>query len=424
MDAGPIRSAPLSMTPLFRKLLGLNWPLVLTMYGLLVFGVFSIESAARHLPNGGAWFADRQKTWILVGSVVYFATCLIDYRWYRWLGLPLWIAGLGLMAISSGVGQVQIGSVTFQPAQLVLAGGLLFAGCLLQDLPRLGRRIPKIGWLLDEPFLKIAIVGVISGASFVIVMSKGDMGSALVWIPMAAVLLLVAGIPFRYLSTLALIAVAVLPIAFYVVLPEVSKRGPERLDTYWRMLHGKEVDVLDEAYAAHRVSVAVGKSGWLGAGWNADANQNSLHAKGFIPQETAHNDYIFAVIAEEQGFRGSLLLLTSFALLLVLCLFVGAYARDPMGRIVVGGTVAIFFAHIFENIGMCVLLTPITGIPLPLISYSGTFVVICMFLLGLVQSVWVHRDSVPVVLEEKPSKESVGSSPATKSVSVPLHSKR
>ena len=389
------------MTPLFRKLLGLNWPLVLTMYGLLVFGVFSIESAARHLPGGGALYAEKQKLSILIGSVIYFGTALIDYRWYRWLGLPIWIAGLGLMSISTGVGQVKLGSsFMFQPAQIVLAGGLLLTGCLLQDLPRLGRLIPKVGWLLDEPFLKIAIVGVISGVSFLVVMAKGDMGSAIVWIPLAAVTLLIAGIPFRYLTALSLVGAALLPVAFYVILPAVSERGPERMDTYWRMLHGKEVDVLDEGYAAHRVSVAVGKAGWLGAGWNADANRNSLHAKGFIPQETAHNDYIFAVIAEEQGFRGSLLLLTSFALLLVLCLFIGAYARDPMGRLLVGGTVAIFFAHIFENIGMCVLLMPITGIPLPMISYSGTFVVICMFLLGLVQSVWVHRDAVRVVEED------------------------
>jgi rod shape determining protein RodA len=388
------------MTPLFRKLLGLNWPLVLTMYGLLVFGVFSIESAARHLPNGGAWFAERQKMWILLGSAVYFLTALIDYRWYRWLGLPIWIAGLGLMSMSSGVGQVEVGSFAFQPAQIVLAGGVLLTGCLLQDLPRLGRLIPKVGWLLDEPFLKIAIVGVISGVSFLVVMAKGDMGSAIVWLPLAGVLLLVGGIPFRYLTALSLVGAALLPIAFYVILPAVSERGPERMDTYWRMAHGKEVDILDEGYAAHRVSVAVGKAGWLGVGWNADESRMSLHAKGFIPKETAHTDYIFAVIAEEQGFRGSLLLLTSFALLLVLCLFIGTYARDPMGRLLVGGTVAIFFAHIFENIGMCVLLMPITGIPLPMISYSGTFVVICMFLLGLVQSVWVHRDAMRVVEED------------------------
>jgi rod shape determining protein RodA len=394
--------AGLSMTPLLRKLLGLNWPLILTMYGLLVFGVFSIESAARHLPDGGAHYADRQKMWILIGTAVYFGTALIDYRWYRWLGVPIWLGGMALMAISTGVGKVEIGSFSFQPAQIVLAGGLLLIACLLQDLPRLGRRIPKVGWLLDEPFLKIAIIGIISGASFLLVMGKGDMGSAIVWLPLAGVLLLIAGIPFRYLSAMGLIGVAILPIAFYVILPEVSDRGPQRLDTYWRMLHGKEVDVLDEGYAAHRVSVAVGKSGWLGTGWYADASKgNSLHASGFIPQATAHNDYIFAVIAEEQGFRGSLLLITSFALLLVLCLFVGTYSRDPMGRLLVGGAVAIFFAHIFENIGMCVLLMPITGIPLPFISYSGTFAVISMFLLGMVQSVWLHRDVDRIRAEEE-----------------------
>lgn len=401
------------MTPLFRKLLGLNWPLIITMFGLLAFGVFSIESAARHLTEGGAWYAERQKMWILVGSIIYFGTALVDYRWYRWVGLPVWIAGLGLMTIVDDVGQVHKFGLSFQPAQMVLAGGLLLMAWLLQDLPRLGRLIPKIGWLLEEPFLKTAIIGGISGISFLVVMKMGDMGSAIVWLPLAGVALLVAGIPFRYLSAMVLLGIALVPIAYFIALPIVSKRGPERIETYLNLLHGHEekVDILAEGYAAHRVSVAVGKAGFTGTGWMADANRGSLHAKGFIPQKTAHNDYIFAVIAEEQGFRGSLLLLSSFALLLVLCLFIGTYSRDPMGRLLVAGTVAILFAHIFENIGMCVLLMPITGIPLPLISYSGTFVVICMFLLGLVQSVWVHRDAGRVV-EEAPAPAPVIIGPA------------
>ena len=76
---------------------------------------------------------------------------------------------------------------------------------------------------------------------------------------------------------------------------------------------------------------------------------------------------------------------------MIQCLFIAFYSRDLAGRLIVGGVVGLVFAHVFENIGMCVLLTPITGIPLPLVSYSGTFVVISMFLLGLVQSIWVHR---------------------------------
>lgn len=394
------------MTPLFRKLLGLNWPLVFTMYGLLVFGVFSIESAARHLENGGAWYADRQKTWILVGSAVYFATALVDYRWFRWLGLPLYAAGLILTGMvlakgdSSGEAhQLSFGGLSFQPAQLVIASGVVLISWLLQDIPRLGRLIPKIGWILEEPWMKIAIVGVFTGIPFLMVVAMGDMGSAIVWLPLAAVCLLVSGVPFRYLSFLALIGLAILPPIYFVALPQVSERGTGRIELYLDMLHGKEVDTLGDAYAPHRVSMAVGKAGWAGLGWNASADRGSIHDKGMIPKVTAHNDYIFSVIAEEQGFRGSLLLVTGFGLLLVLCLFIGTYARDPMGRLLVGGVVALFFAHVFENIGMCVLLMPITGIPLPLISYSGTFVVMCMFLLGLVQSVWVHRDAAKQVVE-------------------------
>lgn len=394
------------MTPLFRKLLGLNWPLVFTMYGLLVFGVFSIESAARHLENGGAWYADRQKTWILVGSAVYFATALVDYRWFRWLGLPLYAAGLILTGMvlakgdSSGEAhQLSFGGLSFQPAQLVIASGVVLISWLLQDIPRLGRLIPKVGWILEEPWMKIAIVGVFTGIPFLMVVAMGDMGSAIVWLPLAAVCLLVSGVPFRYLSFLALIGLAILPPIYFVALPQVSERGTGRIELYLDMLHGKEVDTLGDAYAPHRVSMAVGKAGWAGLGWNASADRGSIHDKGMIPKVTAHNDYIFSVIAEEQGFRGSLLLVTGFGLLLVLCLFIGTYARDPMGRLLVGGVVALFFAHVFENIGMCVLLMPITGIPLPLISYSGTFVVMCMFLLGLVQSVWVHRDAAKQVVE-------------------------
>jgi rod shape determining protein RodA len=137
--------------------------------------------------------------------------------------------------------------------------------------------------------------------------------------------------------------------------------------------------------------MAVGKAGWGGVGWKATAEKGSLHDKKFIPHLTAHNDFIVAVIAEELGFRGMLLLLGAFALLLIQGLFIGFYSRDVAGRLIVCMVVALLFAHIYENIGMCVLLMPITGIPLPLVSYSGTFVVICMFLLGLVQSVWVHR---------------------------------
>jgi rod shape determining protein RodA len=262
--------------------------------------------------------------------------------------------------------------------------GIIMIAWLMQDLPKLHR-------FFTNAFVCIAVIGLVAVVPFLMVMKMGDMGSALVWIPVVLVALLVAGIPFRILSFIGFVSAGVLPILYFVILPLVSERGPDRIDLWLRMLQDQEVDIRGDGYAPHNVSMAVGKAGWKGLGWNSTGEEGSLHDKRFIPHLTAHNDFIFAVIAEELGFRGALLLVGGFALLLIQGLFIGFYSRDVSGRLIVCMVVALFFAHMYENIGMCVLLMPITGIPLPLVSYSGTFVVICMFLLGLVQSVWIHR---------------------------------
>jgi rod shape determining protein RodA len=393
------------MTPFLRKILGMNWVFVLVMYGLLIFGVFMIESAARHLTvssavleqfgSAGAYFASKQKTFIVLGSVAYFGAAFVDYRWIRWLGIPFYLTSLGLMVAAmvqnDDVYQLRLpGGLLFQPAQLGITSGVLMIAWLVQDLPRLHR------WFA-APFVRIGIIAVVAAIPFLMVMKMGDMGSALVWIPVSIVALLIGGIPFRYLSCMAFLGVGVLPLLYFVVLPLVSKRGPERIDVWLRMMNNKEVDILGDAYSPYYVSMAVGKAGWKGVGYKAPKESGSLLAKGFGSKTTAHNDYIFGVIGEELGFRGSLLLLTAFALLLIQGLFIAFYSRDLTGRLLVCLVVALFFAHIFESIGMCVLMMPVTGIPLPLISYSGTFVVICMFLLGLVQSVWIHRNWKPEI---------------------------
>jgi rod shape determining protein RodA len=387
------------MTPFLRKLLGMNWALVFVMYGLLIFGLFMVESAARHLPvpsnyadkfsTGPHFYVYMTKWWIAIGSVAFFAAAFVNYRWIRFLAFPVYLVSLGLMVkallAQEAVHRITIGPLTFQPAQLGIFSGILMIAWLIQDLPRIHR-------LLAAPFAKIGIIGIVSAIPFLLVMAMGDMGSALVWIPVIVVALLISGVPFRHLSFMTFVSVGLLPLVYFVLLPMASKRGPERIDTWLKMAQGQEVDISGDAYAPYYVSMAIGKSGWKGVGWNATSDKGSLHARKMIPFDTAHNDYIFAVIGEELGFRGSLLLVSAFALLLIQCLFIAFYSKDTTGRLVVCLVVALFFAHIFENIGMDVLLLPITGIPLPLISYSGTFTVICMFLLGLVQSVWIHRN--------------------------------
>jgi rod shape determining protein RodA len=398
------------MTPFLRKILGINWVLVFLMYGLLVFGVFMIESAARHLAvssdilqqygSVGTYFASMQKQWIVVGSIVYFVVALIDYRWICWLGLPMYAICLVLMAMAitqgDSVHRLTLMGFKFQPAQLGVSSGIILIAWLLEVMPKLHR-------FFGSPFMRITWIGVVAAPAFLMMMKMGDMGSALVWVPVALVALLVGGVPFRYLSFMGFVAAGLVPLLYFIVLPMVSERGPERIDTWLRMMRGLEVDITDEGWAPHYISMAVGKAGWKGVGWNASTEQESIHAKGFIPRDTAHNDYIFAVIAEEIGFRGSLLLITAYALLFILGLFIAFYSRDLCGRMLASLVVALFFAHVYESIGMCVLIMPITGIPLPLVSYSGTFVVICMGMLGLMQSVWIHRNVKPKPLQTAPA---------------------
>src|SRR5437764_697314 len=108
---------------------------------------------------------------------------------------------------------------------------------------------------------------------------------------------------------------------------------------------------------------------------------------GFLPATAVHNDYIFSAIGEQWGFVGGVFLISAFALLLLTCLFVAFFAGDQFGLLLVIGITALIFTHIFQNVGMTISILPITGVPLPLISYSGSFALMIMFSLGVVNSV-------------------------------------
>lgn len=376
------------MTPLFRKFLGMNWVLVLNMFGLLIFGVFCIYAATglKDGPLQTIW--NKQVIFIAIGTIIFFVTSLIDYRWVLWGGIPFYLLGLGLSVVAlSGVAgdsvydtnaYIRIGSVGMQPSQLAMAGGIVVMALILGHLH-------KVHPIFRNHLLRLGIVGVVCAVPFVIVLLQGDFGSAIVWLPVCFAMLLVGSIPFRYIIVVSQIGLIMIPWAYFFGLKPHQK---DRIEVFLSMLMDKKVDTQGSAYAASYIMKAVGSGGFDGKGYLAEKSINNL---GFIPKITAHNDFIFAVLAEEQGFRGSVLLLSGFALLLLQCLFIAVYSRDPVGRLIIVGVVALFFAHVFQHVGMNILIMPITGIPLPFISYGGTFVVICMFLCGMVQSVWIHR---------------------------------
>lgn len=376
---------------LLRKILGLNPVLIIAMYALLVFSIFIIESAARHQVSGGEYFAKRQIIWIILGSAVYFTTALIDYKWLKWLSVPMYFLAIILMLVVLGQGssvhQISIAGIAFQPTQLMIGAGILFIALLFEQLSEWRE------WL-NHPFVKLGIVAIFCGVPFLMVVKSGDMGSALVWAPVAIVSLFVGGIPYRYLLIMAVGGVGVLPLLYYIVLPSVSDRAAGRVDQYIAMVQNDgEVEYNDDNYAIHHVTTAIGKAGWKGVGLGAqlEGQPGAVHANGYIPMDTAHNDYIFGVIGEELGFRGGVLLIAVFLMMILCCLIVGLFSRDAYGLMVCCGVSTLIFSHVFENIGMCIRVMPITGIPLPLVSYSGSFTLICMLLLGFVQSIWVHR---------------------------------
>jgi len=141
------------------------------------------------------------------------------------------------------------------------------------------------------------------------------------------------------------------------------------------------------AWNANQAQQAVGTGGLAGKGWQA-----GLQARlGYLPRSVAHNDFIFAVLAEEKGFIGGLLVIGLFSLLLANGVRIAGIARDRLGMLLAVGVTVIFTIHVFINIGMTIGLTPITGLPLPFLSYGGSFILSCCILQGIVQSVHRHR---------------------------------
>lgn len=410
------------MTPLFKKLLGLNWILLAVMAVLLVGGALIIYHAT-HFRSDDASIAviwRKHIKWGLVGLTVFFAAALIDYQWIRWGAIPAYLAGLGGLAAVQVMGVVKGGVVvagkvtggnkswidlpglgSVQPSQFAIAAGIIALAFVLGELHRLHP------WFRYH-FVRLSVAGLVTAVPLALVLKEGDLGSALVWVPVFGAMLLAGSIPFRYLIAMGLIGALALPWLFFFGLKDYQR---DRILVPLKMIQNKPVNYQAEGYASINNVRAIGSAGWEGKGADGSRmpidpatgqRRKTIHQLGYIPKDTAHNDYIFTVFAEQQGFRGSLLLIGVYALLVFQCIFIAFCSRDQTGRLLVVGVAALLFAHIFENIGMQVQLMPITGIPLPFVSYGGTFLVTVMFLLGLVQSVWVHRHEA---LEEERERE-------------------
>src|SRR6201997_3585344 len=369
------------MSPFLRKLLGQNWLLLLTMLALAIFGVVAIYSATSS--RSYAYAADfwrKQANWVVVGVFAFMVTSLIHYRWIRWGALPMYLAGIGFLILTKFIGTkvygarswLSIAGINFQPAQLAVIAGIMVLSLFLSQFRQM------------HPMLRLTLCGAIVGAPCLLILMQPDLGEVIIWAPVLLALLFVGGVPLRYLICVILIAVAFIPIAINFGLKPYQQ---QRITAFTH----PDIDKQGSAWAINQSLIAIGSGGWSGKGFKAPNPQIEL---GFLPATAVHNDYIFSAIGEQWGFIGGMFLIGGFALLLMTCLFVAFFAGDQLGLLLVVGITALIFTHIFQNIGMTISILPITGVPLPLISYSGSFALMIMFALGVVNSVWVHRKEV------------------------------
>jgi rod shape determining protein RodA len=198
-------------------------------------------------------------------------------------------------------------------------------------------------------------------------------------VPVTLALLYVGGVPLRYLFILGGIGLLLSPLGWFVL----DGYQKERILVFFDASR----DPLGAGWNKIQSEIAVGSGGWSGKGLLM-GTQNIL---GFLPRTVAPTDFIFSVIAEESGFIGVALVLGLYAVLIICGIRAALSARDTLGRMLAAGVVTSLFCHMFVNVAMTVGLAPITGLPLPLISYGGSFMVCTMTGLGLVQSVYVRR---------------------------------
>lgn len=382
---------------------------VAAVFGLMLVGALFVYSAtmvneAAHLAPllSQSWF--RQILWYGVGASAAVALCLVDYHTLaRWSFVAYWGAIVLLVAVLiPGIGSVRYGArrwldlgfFQFQPSEFAKLAVLLAMAHFLSR-PREELRASVVFW---------KAIGLMV-LPFALIMKEPDLGSAIVLLPTGLVMMYVAGVPRRFLLRLAggvgvvaalfLVDVLFAPPHWQIKLEDYQRR---RLLVYFG-IHSVPPDatpaerqrLLNEyrnySHNIRQALISVGSGGLTGKGWR----QGTQNALGYLPRAVAHNDFIFSVIAEEKGFVGSVTVLTLYAGILFTGIRIAGQARDRLGRLLAVGVVTLLFSHVFINIGMNIRLMPVTGVPLPLLSYGGSSVVGSLIAMGLMQNVYRYR---------------------------------
>ena len=351
---------------------------------LILYGVIVIWSAS--LTNSDASFP-RHLLGIGLGIVVAAFIWRFDYRRLQTLTTPLLVFDALLMiapripflsASAKGMTgwiKVPFTSFTMQPSEPAKIVTILLMAALVAEYNG------KIETLKD--YVKLCAILLVP---FGLILVQPDLGTGLVILVLGATIIICGGAKRSWvLVTIGLIIVG----SAAIIVESMMDGLPHILKDYQLkrliVFIDPSVDPIDSGYNLQQAKIAVGSGGFFGKG----IGNATQAAGGFLPE--SHTDFVFALLSEEFGFVGSTILLLLFAWMILSTIMLAMRLDTPFGRLVLVGCVAMWVFQVLENVGMCIGIMPITGIPLPFISFGSTSMIAQLMAVGLVQSVWLHR---------------------------------
>ncbi|MEW6304413.1 MAG: rod shape-determining protein RodA [Verrucomicrobiota bacterium] len=404
----------------------IDWLMIAGLLGLMVYGLLFIYSAKSveqtasilqqyrdlNLWQFARWLFGqdyfKQLIWYAGGIGMAVAVCFVDYRILaRWSMVGYWATIILLVFVmffgsTKGWGArrwIDLGFMSVQPSEFAKIAFIVALAHFLSR-PNEELRTPKIFW---------QAIGLIA-LPFLLILKEPDLGSALMFLPVGLAMMFVGGVPKRYIGMLvgsgAVVAgLLIMDILFSDLLPkplriELEPYQKRRLLVYFNRdfappnaTEAERRRAREEerkySYNIDQALISVGSGGFTGKGW-CQGTQNAL---GFLPRGVAHNDFIFSVVAEESGFVGSVIVIMLYTVVLFTGIRIASQARDRLGKLMAVGVVALFFSQVFVNIGMNIRIMPVTGVPLPLLSYGGSSVLCSLIAAGIMQNVYVYRKS-------------------------------
>ncbi|MFL5680590.1 MAG: rod shape-determining protein RodA [Chloroflexota bacterium] len=346
---------------------------LLAAVGLAMAYSNSVEAGRSVLEPGSTFL--RGLMWAGIAIVVFVVVMLFDYKWLKTFAWPLYLAQLGLLvvtlAIGDGVGGtarwISIGPFAFQFSELAK---ILMIVVLANYFGARQGRLNSLGSILGACLLV--------GPPWLLVMMQPDLGTSLVFAAILGGMLFMSGASLRWLATLIAVLVAMVPLAWTHVLREYQK---ERLTSFLN----PAPDIQGSGYQLYQAQIAVGSGGWVGKGLT-NGTQNQLD---YLPVQTT--DFVFAILAEELGFMGAILMFALFAALLWRVVVAAWRSRDPFGTMFCCGVAAMVLFQLVVNVGMVIGVMPITGIPLPFVTHGGASLVSIAAALGIIQSINIRQ---------------------------------